>query len=84
MEPTGAAAGTLMAYQIFRRPIDMPDCPFVVRAFIISHAGSEPVPGGLVGTAGTLDEARALVPAMAGIMFPRADEDHETMVETWM
>jgi hypothetical protein len=72
----------LRTYTIFQRPTDMPQCPYVVREFVITVQGAQP--GSIVGVGKTLQEARALLPVTADVVFPRNEGDPPTVVETWM
>jgi hypothetical protein len=71
-----------MSFTIYHRPLDVPGAIYVVRASIIHAGGVEAGP--ILGEALTLEGARALVPPEADVLFPRADSDPRTIVETWM
>jgi hypothetical protein len=72
----------LSTYTIYENPTDIPEARFAVRQFT-TQAGQS-WPGKLLGTAATLPEARAFIPAQADTRFPRQDEDDGAIVETWM
>lgn len=74
----------LSTYTIFERVRDVPDARFVVRRFDIEDQGGEPKPGPIIGTADTLEGARALVPSTADVCLARDPSDDLVIVETWL
>lgn len=69
-------------YTIFRRPPDVPDAEFVVRAFKITSGNVVPQAG--IHTASTLPGARLLVPEEATLCIPRSADDYDIVVESWL
>lgn len=74
--------GVLQIYSITYRPKDLPGTDFAVREFLVDADGAHL--GRLVGTAPTLEAARALVPAHADHRMPRSVDDDEVIIETWI
>jgi hypothetical protein len=74
--------GDLQVFTIYHRPADLPQCNYVVRAYVIRSGG--PHPGDIVGVADTLNAARALIPLTADVCFPRQPDDDPVVVESWM
>jgi hypothetical protein len=72
----------LSMFTIFHQPRDLPGVQYAVRRFDVSGHG--PAMGPLVGTAETLEEARALVPVEADACMPRDVNDDPVIVETWL
>lgn len=75
----------ISVFTIFKRPEDYPDAAYLVRRFNVTRIGTGyvPVPGEILGTADTLDEARTLLPPWA-VNMGREDGDHPVIVETWV
>ena len=69
-------------FTIYHRPLDMPDVPYVVRAFVITAAG--PLPETEVLVADTLVQARALIPWEADTRIGPSGDDGTSIVETWV
>ena len=72
----------LTMYTIYQRPVDLPDAEYAVRIFFVGAGTTEQGP--LLGTASTLSEARALIPASADHCLPRDVVDDPVIVETWL
>ena len=66
-------------WTIYEAPADFPD-GFVTRPWTITGRGPTP---GMAHLAGTLEDARANVPAGL-IRMDRAADDDPTIVETWI
>lgn len=72
----------LEIYTIIHRPVDLPGVIFAVRTDLISPGLV--TPGPLLGTAGTLADARALIPPTADTCISRSPQDQRGVVESWL
>lgn len=71
----------LDCWQIFHRPLDYPNVPFVVRRFEIR--ANKVTPTDEIYLANTLDLARRCIPPGCARFLP-SDDDDPCIVETWM
>jgi len=72
----------LEVFTIYRRPLDFPDVPFVVRRFVITPAGVRSTDDvfGLTD----LDAGRAGLAELGLVCVPRQEGDEPQIVETWL
>jgi hypothetical protein len=75
----------MRTYTVYREVSGPPGQQFSVREFRITRPpDSRPVPGPVLGTAATLEQARDLVPALADVCLQRSEDDDPSIVETWI
>lgn len=71
----------MSSYTIYYVPAESPDQPFLVRRW---ETAPDLGPREIVGTAGSLEAARLIVPMEASVCFARAADDDPVIIETWL
>ncbi|MHC2536963.1 hypothetical protein [Bradyrhizobium diazoefficiens] len=80
-----AQEGKLSHWTIFHRPVDWPD-GYIARRFEVGGGTGVPVPtkSNLAGGDSALPMLRQVFEAAGLVCMTRSDEDHPSVVESWM
>lgn len=76
--------GVLRIFVVHEHPLDFPGAWPVRMVSLNPGRTDHDFVGVLVGTPGTLEEARALIPPWADTCLPRQGDDLPTIRETWL